>query len=139
MSYRPVPGFEGLQQEFHDALASKRIQRGQDWTRRPLRKEGPCTAAEIVRAVAAVTTVTVEQIRGQRRDHVHCTARHLAVHCMRELRPQLTKAQIGMAVSRSGWTVDHALKRARERMLTDAGFRSMFERVNARLGFPCDG
>lgn len=139
--YRPVPGFEELQKEWHE-IVPQLVAGAPDRTdfMLPLSRIGidepvkeEFTMKEVAWAVAEETGVSLEMMRGQRRHGTVVRARHLALWLMTCCCHHRTQTEIAGYFRRDHTTLRHAKVRMRQALGEDAELRKLRDRCLARL------
>jgi len=111
--YDPVPGFEEIQAEFHEALVSGAVFEGRDWTRFPMRMQSLPTVAEIIDAVSKVSGIHPDHIVGPRMDARFVPARHVAMLICHELL-DMSLSALGAQFKKERTAVRYGARKARQ-------------------------
>lgn len=145
MTYTPIPGFEELQAEFHDAIQALcdgkpdksdfmiPLERMIRWERvmEPVRRH---TIKEVAQAVMIEHGITWDVLISRRKHRNIVRPRQLAMYITRELCPHVSLPQIARFFDRDHTTVTHATRAVDSLIGQDPEFKALYEKVLHRLG-----
>lgn len=90
---------------------------------------------DVMRAVAIVADLSIEEIRGQRRDQRASVPRRIAMLLTAELRPELSLPQIAVWFQKDHTTVIHAKRKALEMLgVNDERHEVIYRQAKQVLG-----
>ena len=83
----------------------------------------------VMLACAEYCEISVEDLKGQKRDRLFADCRKVAISIFKELRPQVTTAVIGAMMNRDHSTIIYAIKAHEKLLLVDENYNDFYQRI----------